>query len=41
MCDDAPGSLQEQLLRAYFSRNGILLCNKSKELPYLGSVGGE
>lgn len=41
MCDKAPVSLQEQLLRAYFSRNGILLCNESRELPYLESVGGD
>lgn len=41
MCDEAPVSLQAQLLRAYFSRNGILLCNESKELPYLEAVGGD
>ena len=27
-------------LLAYFSQNGLLLCNESVELPYLGLVGG-
>ena len=27
-------------LRAYFAENGMLLCNESRELPYLDLVGG-
>lgn len=29
-----------QALSAYFSENGMLLCNESSELPYLDLVGG-
>ena len=31
---------REALLR-YFSQNGLLLCNQSKELPYLELAGGD
>ena len=30
----------KDLLRGYFSRNGILLCNENRELPSLTSIGG-
>lgn len=30
----------KELLNSYFASNGILLCNESKELPYLEGVGG-
>ena len=29
------------LLQAYFRQNGLLLCNMNKELPSLGTVGGD
>lgn len=32
---------RKELLFSYFGSNGILLCNESKELPYLDSVGGD
>lgn len=30
----------KDLLRSYFSQNGILLCNENRELPSLASIGG-
>jgi len=32
---------KKELLLTYFSRNGLLLCNESQELPYLEMVGGD
>ena len=32
--------LAREALLAYFAQNGMLLCNESKELPYLDLVGG-
>lgn len=32
---------RKELLRAYFEMNGMLLCNESKDLPCLESVGGD
>lgn len=32
---------RKELLSSYFERNGMLLCNESKDLPYLESVGGD
>lgn len=30
----------KDLLRGYFTQNGILLCNENRELPSLASIGG-
>ena len=30
----------QRALRAYFAENGMLLCNESRDLPYLDLVGG-
>lgn len=40
---DSGGAETEEvrLLRAYFAKNGMLLCNENKELPSLFSVGGD
>lgn len=39
--DDLTFEQRKTLLRSYFMTNGLLLCNESKELPYLESVGGD
>ena len=31
----------KDLLRGYFTQNGILLCNENRELPSLASIGGQ
>lgn len=40
MCD-TPAPSAAAPLRAYFAKNGILLCNENKFLPSLDTVGGD
>jgi hypothetical protein len=39
--DVISGTESEDLLRSYFRKQGILLCNENRELPSLVSVGGD
>lgn len=32
---------RKRLLSGYFEANGMLLCNESRDLPYLEGVGGD
>ena len=37
-CSEA---VSKELLEGYFSKHGMLLCNESKDMPSLSSVGGD
>jgi len=39
--EHAISGTREKMLLSYFQSNGLLLCNESKDLPFLDSVGGD
>lgn len=41
MRDETAVIMQEELLKSYFFKHGILLCNENAYLPSLSSVGGD